>query len=352
MLLTTGAFLLMLALLVIVHELGHFFTARAFGVKVEEFGVGFPPRLFSVKRGDTRYSLNAIPLGGFVKLAGEENPGVPGSLAGKPRRVRVLVLAAGALMNAILPVLLFTVAFVLPRDIVVSQVMIEKVAPDSPAAAAGIREGDVILQVAGEPIRNTGELSRAIELNRGKEITLVVRQSDSSVATVNVIPRWQPPPGQGAVGINIKAVNPEIVKESYPLWQAIPLGFEECVQTYVLFKNAIISMVIGTTPVALAGPVGIAEITGEAARAGISPLLEFAAFLSINLAIVNILPLPALDGGRIAFVVLEWLRRGRRVSPRVEGIVHLIGFAMLMALMLAITYQDIIRIARGESLIP
>ena len=130
------------------------------------------------------------------------------------------------------------------------------------------------------------------------------------------------------------------------------MGIGECIEAFVLFKNVIISMIIGAAPVILGGPVAIAQITGEVARAGFSPLLEFTAFFSINLAIINIFPLPALDGGRIAFVFLEWVRRGKRVSPRTEGLVHMIGFFMLMAAMLAITYQDIIRIVAGESLIP
>ena len=130
------------------------------------------------------------------------------------------------------------------------------------------------------------------------------------------------------------------------------MGISQTFETMVLFKNAILSLFIGTVSLDIAGPVGIAQITGEAARAGISPLLEFTAFLSLNLAIINILPLPALDGGRIVFVLLEWLRRGKRISPKREGLVHLIGFAMLLALMLAVTLQDIIRITSGESLLP
>ncbi len=130
------------------------------------------------------------------------------------------------------------------------------------------------------------------------------------------------------------------------------MGVGACIETFVLFKNGIVSMIIGAIPPAVAGPVGIAQLTGEVAKAGISPLLEFAAFLSINLAIINLFPLPALDGGRIAFVLLEWVRRGKRIAPKTEGLVHLVGFAMIMAFILAITYRDIMRIISGESLIP
>ena len=130
------------------------------------------------------------------------------------------------------------------------------------------------------------------------------------------------------------------------------MGVNGCIETLILFKNGIISVIIGAAPAGVTGPVGIAQLTGEVAKAGISPLLEFAAFLSINLAIINMFPLPALDGGRIVFVLLEWVRRGKRISPKKEGLVHLIGFLMLMGAILAITYQDIVRIVSGESLIP
>jgi regulator of sigma E protease len=130
------------------------------------------------------------------------------------------------------------------------------------------------------------------------------------------------------------------------------MGIVECAETFVLFKNEIIKWIIGAVSPKIAGPVGIAQMTGEFVQAGLSPLLQFAAFLSINLGIINLFPLPALDGGRIVFVVLEWLRRGKRILPKTEGLVHLIGFAMLIGFILLVTYQDIIRIVSGESLIP
>jgi len=352
MLTTVIAFLGVLAVLIIAHELGHFVTAKAAGVRVEEFGIGFPPRLLSIRRGETRYSLNAVPLGGFVKMAGEEDPKVPGSLASKSIGTRLLILSAGSLMNAILPVLLFSIAFMVPHDLVTGQVIVEEVASGSPAASAGIRAGDLILGIDGKPVRNINDLQRNIHLNLGGEVLLLVQHRDSTMEDVRLTPRWKPPVGQGATGITIRLTNPEITSQHYPFWKAIPMGAVECVETFALFKNGIISMIIGTASTAIAGPVGIAQITGEVAKAGISPLLEFAAFLSLNLAIINIFPLPALDGGRIVFVLLEWIRRGRRIPPKTEGMIHLIGFATLMAVLLLITYQDIIRIISGNSLIP
>ncbi len=353
MLITIGAFIVVLVVLIFAHELGHFTTAKAFGVKVEEFGIGFPPRLFSVIRGETRYSLNAIPLGGFTKMAGEVDPEASHrSLASKSAGVRILVLSAGSLMNALLPLLLFSIAFMVPHDVVVGQIVVKEVLPNSPAALSGIQPDDTIININGKTLNSTLDLSREIQLNLGTEITMAINRSDSPTEEIQITPRWRPPEGQGATGIVVATINPTIVSQREPFWRAIPLGVKEGIETFVLFKNAILSLLIGTTALQLGGPVAIAQITGEAARAGIGPLLEFAAFLSINLAIINIFPLPALDGGRIVFVVLEWVRRGKRISPRTEGIIHGIGFALLMTAILAITYQDIIRIISGESFIP
>ncbi|MBI3040048.1 MAG: site-2 protease family protein [Chloroflexi bacterium] len=346
------SFFIVILVLILAHEIGHFITARATGVRVEEFGLGFPPRLLSIKRGETLYSLNAIPLGGFVKMAGEEDPEVLGSLAGKSTITRILVLGAGSLMNFLLPLLLFAIAFMIPFNLVVGQVIAEEVAPGSPAARAGIRPGDTILSVNDKPVDNNGDLQRYIQLNLGKEVNILVRHSDLTTEKVQVTPRWRPPAGQGAIGIVMSISNATISRQHYPFWRAIPLGVSACVETFVLFKNGLVSMMIGAAPVAVAGPVGIAQLTGEVAKAGISPLLEFAAFLSINLAIINLFPLPALDGGRIAFVLLEWMRRGKRLAPKAEGLVHLIGLVMIMAFILAITYRDIVRIINGESLMP
>ncbi len=352
MIITIIAFLAVLVVLILAHESGHFITAKAFGVRVDEFGLGFPPRLLSIRRGETLYSLNAVPLGGFVKMSGEEDPKVPRSLASKGIGTRLLILSAGSLMNALLPVLLFSIAFMIPHDVVNGQVVIEEVALNSPAARAGIETGDTVLSINGKPVRNISNLHRYIQLNLGKEITLLIKHSNSTTEEIQAIPRWKPPEGQGAIGVVVKTSNPTIVSQHYPFWKAIPLGVVECVETFVLFKNGIINLFIGTTPFQVTGPVGIAQITGEVAKAGISPLLEFAAFFSINLAIINMFPIPALDGGRIAFVLLEWVRRGKRITPKTEGLIHAIGFALLMAAILAVTYQDIIRIISGESLIP
>ena len=341
-----------LIVLVLAHEIGHYVTARLAGVKIEEFGLFFPPRIWSFTRGGTRYSINAIPIGGFVKLSGEEDPGVPGSLASKKPPVRILVLAAGSIMNAILPLVLFSLAFMIPHNVVEGKVTVEDVADDSPAALAGIEIGDTIVMVNGQTVRSNGDLSREIQLKLGQELEIVVEHADATRETFYVVPRWKPPEGEGNVGILTVMSDASLVRESYPFWEAIPKSVTESVDTYILYINGIRGLINGSAPATVAGPVGIAEITGEAARAGFSYLLQFAAFFSINLAIINLFPLPALDGGRIAFVLIEWIRGGKRISPRVEATVHAIGFILLIAAMLAITYQDIARLISGESLIP
>ena len=352
MLVTLISFFIVIAVLVLTHELGHFITARVSGVHVLEFGLGFPPRLLTIKRGETTYSLNAIPLGGFVKMAGEEDPKIPRSLASKSIGTRFLVLGSGSLMNFLLPLLLFSAVFMLPHNQIIGQVTVVEVISDSPAGRAGVKPGDTILQADDTAIDNGGGLYRYLQLNLGKEITLLVQHPDTTTEKIKVVSRWKPPEGQGATGIVIMTSSPKVIRQHYPFWQAIPMGVSASIETFVLFKNGIVSMIIGTIPAGVTGPVGIAQITGEVSRTGIGPLLEFTAFLSINLALINIFPLPALDGGRMAFVLVEWLRRGKRIPAKTEGLVHLIGFAALITFMLLVTYRDIIRIIGGDSLIP
>jgi regulator of sigma E protease len=346
---TILAFLFVLALLILAHELGHFSTAKAFNIKVEEFGIGFPPRLFSHKHGETVYSLNAIPLGGFTKMAGEEDPNLERSLASQKPWKRLVVLSAGSIMNFILPFLLISLALMIPHQVANSDVYIVDVEQGSPAEASGLQTGDKLLEVNNNPIANLNDLSRQVQLNLGKKISLRYQRLGQDYYT-SLTPRWKPPENQGAIGVSLKAENMVISSQSLPFWQAVPQGMSQTFETLGLFKNSILALLTGAASGAgVTGPVGIAQITGEVARAGISPLLEFTAFLSINLGIINLLPLPALDGGRIVFVLLEWIRRGKKISPEKESLVHLGGFIMLMLLMVAVTIQDLIRIIGGGS---
>ncbi len=352
MILTIIAGVIVLSVLIIVHELGHFIAAKATGVWVEEFGIGFPPRIWGKKIGETIYSINWIPFGGFNKLSGEIDPTAPRALAAKGQGTRLLVLGGGIIMNLLLPFVLLAAAYMVPHNMVVGKVQVEEVSPGSPAAMAGIAVGDTILSINGHPVRNSTDLSRYIQLNLGDEVTMDILKEDGSTETVSLVPRWRPPAGQGAVGILPQAVDAVIVKESLSFWEAVPQGATDTIETLVLYKNGIVGMILGTIPFVPAGPVGIVQVTGEVAHSGISPLLELTAFISIAIGITQVIPFPALDGGRIIFVLIEWARRGKRVSPKVEGIVHSIGFIILLTLLVLITYQDILRWATGGSLVP
>ena len=345
------AMIFVLGLLIFVHELGHFVTAKVRGVKVEEFAFGFPPRLLSFKWGETAYSLNLLPFGGYVKMLGEEDPSHPRSFAAKGIRTRLLILSAGSLMNALLPFVLFSISLMIPQKALVGDVLVTKVMPNSPAERAALEVGDRILEINGRQVRNTGDLTYNLQLNLGREVALLLER-EGSTKTASVVPRWRPPAGEGAVGIGVSMEDAAIITQSYPPWEAVPRGARTTVETLVLIKNEVLGWFIRGTAPQVVGPVGIFQVTGEAARLGIATLLTFTAFLSINLAIINILPLPALDGGRIVFVLLEAARRGKRVSPRIEGLVHLIGFSLLIGLIIMISYQDVLRIIRGDSIIP
>ena len=530
-LIAIGTLVPMLLILVVIHELGHFATARALGVKVLEFGVGFPPRAFGIYTGRTKvlidsstrfvnldgpadlklgqvikvystedsagnlvarvidaslpkrwfkgrqsdegdspelpsvegllkhdgklravepgggsldladmlYSVNWAPLGGFVRLAGESNPDVPRSLASKGTGTRFLVLVAGPLMNAILPIVVFAIWFMIPQDVTIGRVMVSEVSADFPAAAAGLRSGDIVVKAGGDTIENSIDLDRAIFLNGGSTMEwLVDRQGVQQV--IRVKPRFDRPPGrwitgigitetaggivlQGIVsdspaeaaglqvddivlraggreieqlndlrsaiqvsqdstmewlilregqqqviqvnprfeqsgsarwltGISTRLVDPHVESRSEPLWEAVPQGFVSTWETLLLMKQAISGAVSEGSDPGFSGPIGIAQLTGEVTRdVGFTGWLTIAILLSVNLAILNILPIPMLDGGRLVFVILEWVRRGKRVPPEKEGLIHLIGFVLLMGAVLVISASDINRLIQGGSLL-
>jgi len=392
-------FFAIIIVLIVVHELGHFITAKLAGVKVLEFGLGYPPRLWGVKRGETEYTVNALPLGGFVRLLGEEDPGDPRSLAAKPRWVRLVVLSSGAAMNVVLAVFLFSLALMIPREVDISRARISEVVPNSPAADAGLQPGDVIFAIDGTNVQNTSDLGYQIRLHLGHWITMTVRRQDATSAEfmdVRVYARWSAPNyidedgvehGQGPTGITIgpayfgstQVIPPEererIAKELPPgetvpttrqvpasetqreqPWEALPDGATKSWEALILARNEIISRIKGglggDSGFQVTGPVGIAQLTGEVVKeAGWKSLMDFSALLSMNLAVLNILPLPMLDGGRVVFVLLEYARRGKRVAPEREAMVHLVGLVAMLTLAAVITYFDVARLFSGDGVI-
>ncbi|MBK8558874.1 M50 family metallopeptidase [Candidatus Amarobacter glycogenicus] len=377
-------FLSLLLILVLIHEFGHFLAAKAFGIKVLEFGIGFPPKAKTLfTKGGTEYSLNWLPIGGFVRLLGEEDPSDPRSLAAAPRWQRLTVMGAGVAMNLVLAVFLLSVGFMIPRERSLSMAQIVEVAQGSPASEAtitgemrdgtapvqGIQPGDLVIEVAGREIKNTSEMVYASRLNLGETQEWIIVRAGATL-TAEVYARWHPPADEGPTGVRIGAPQtctynensepiscelkyPQTESEWFWPWEAFPKGASSLVDTMVLTVNEIRvrvgggggASVGGEDQPAFTGPVGIADTTGDLIKeAGWRPLIEFAALLSLNLAIFNALPIPMLDGGRMFFVFLEIVRGGRRISPEKEGLVHFAGFALMMVGVLIVTYFDIARL--------
>lgn len=534
-------FLLILMPLVLIHEAGHFFTAKLFKVKVLEFGFGFPPKIIGFWTGRTEiktsskiiqeievgkllgkvltfeigffderklvesvrevrtsdfntitkddsiivgklrsagpdnliiadmlWSINSLPIGGFVKLVGEESPGLEGSLGSKTKLQRLIVMSSGALINLLIPFILFPIIFMLPNETIEGKIMVRNVFPDSPAHRAGLRTGDVIAAINDKEVMQLQHLQMLVNAKLGQSIKLQVQegipnpfprpdQSDfdyiNTFKEVTIVPRWKPPrklvvsdaetelteisvkqarifdplagvndglqvvptitnrlfeislkearlidPSieigdkisitptggedrsisviesrlhhpllgsntyvqEGAMGVHISLINPQYKKNTPNFFDAATSGWRQVLEILVTTKNAIKSAIIGSTnpqfdgPAAV-GPIGIGQLTGEVALSDantlgkITTLLSITATISLSLGIINLLPIPALDGGRIFFVLIEIIRGGKRISPNKEGLIHLIGFGILIGLVVLVSIQDVVRIWNGES---
>ena len=348
MILSVITFIIVLSILVLVHEAGHFFVARKAGVWVEEFGFGIPPRVFGKKIGETIYSINLLPFGGFVRLHGENTEdGVTQkerAFLFKNKRKRTAIILAGVVMNFLLAVASFAIVYSftgIPRE--TEDVKVIEVRENSPAASVGILKDEIIRSVDTTSVSSVEQFINLVDEKRGQEITLTIERQ-GEILEAKVTPRENPPEGEGALGVVISTI------ETYfpPVWQRPFLG------AYYGFKDAIFwgGVVItgfvklfsdlfgGVVPQDVAGPVGIFALTTEAAKFGILPLINFIGILSVNLAILNVLPFPALDGGRLLFVAIESVF-GRKVVPRVEATIHTVGMIILILLIVAITASDI-----------
>lgn len=335
-----------LAALIIIHELGHFVVARFFKVEVEEFGLGFPPRLATLfEAGGTKFTLNWIPLGGFVRPKGENDPNVPGGLAAANPWVRLAVLFAGPLANLAVGALLYAVIISRIGVAIPDQVLVMDVAPGSPAHQAGLQSGDLILQVNDQEIDNTLALQNAIFASI-EEPTRIVYERQGQTGEVTLVPRRDPPEGQGAIGIQMG--NPT---RPVSLVTAVPMGAVAVVdhaRLLVTFPVMMIQGQISPDEGRFVGFKGMFDIYQEVRQAetpaAIPPyvrVLGFFATITISLGILNLLPIPALDGGRILFTLPEILI-GRRIPPELENVVNLVSFALLLLLLLYINLQDFI----------
>ena len=365
MLLTAITFFVILTVLVLIHEFGHYTVARLCGVRVEEFGFGLPPRIWGKKIKGTIYSINWLPIGGFVKLAGEDEEDVDKEKIksskershyfwAKSTLQRSLILSAGVFMNFLLAVGI--TAFLLTRGISeeTKTVHVESVSVESPAATVGLTNGDIISSITvsenGKPktlsLTEPQLLIDTVKSHAGTQVSLHVIRGQKQL-DLQVTPRNNPPNGEGPLGVSVS----NLVKKYYSWYQApfvaVRINIERAWTMLTSLGGVIAKLVTGQHVASgeISGPIGIAQVTGQAVKYGFDAVLEFMSILSLNLALLNVLPFPALDGGRLAFVVAE--KFGKKARPAVERMIHQIGMIILMALILLITVNDILRIVKG-----
>lgn len=328
--------IIIFGVLILVHEFGHFATAKYNGVQVDEFSIGMGPKILGAKKGDTDYTLRALPLGGYVRMAGMDDPEEehPRGFNKKTVSQRMAIIFAGPLMNFLTAILLFIFVFMvigMPSNANV----IGEVLADRPAAQAGLEPGDRIIKINDTNVESWEDIVNSIHLHPGEEIDLTISRNEAT-HQVTVMPELDEESGRGLIGILQSS-------ERKGFFESIVLGMQ---QTYDFTKMLIVAltqMITGAIAPDVAGPVGVVQMVGEVAQYGAASLLTFAAILSINLGVINLFPIPALDGSRLVFLGFEGLR-GRPVDPKKENVIHLIGFALLMILMVVITYQDILRL--------
>ena len=366
MLFTIIIFFLILGLLIFVHEFGHFIAAKRAGAKVEEFGLGLPPRIFGIKRGETIYSLNWLPIGGFCKILGEggEKKNDPRSMASKSIGQRAKIFAAGVSMNFALAVVLLIIGYTIGLPSIIKddqvgnvrdpKVQIVEVVKNSPAEKAGLKVGDAIVKVKSQKskvknIESVESMQNFIDGNKGEEVILGIKRGDEELE-IAAVPRENFPEGQGPLGIGLAETG--IV--SYPIHKAIWMGITSTINLTItiifLFGGLLWSLIsTGAGNIDVAGPVGIAVLTGQVTQMGFIYVLQFTALISINLALINIFPFPGLDGGHLLFLAIEKIK-GRPVRREVLNTINNIGFILLMLLILVVTFRDFVRFDVWEKL--
>lgn len=355
--LTVVSFVLVMSVLVFVHELGHFLVARRNRIVVEEFGFGYPPRVLKLfEQGGTIFSLNAIPFGGFCKMRGEDNPSLPGSFAAASRWARLTTLLAGSGMNFLLSIVLFAVLAQLTGvpDPTRPGAVILQVVPGSPAEAAGLQIGDRLIAADDTPLRTIQDLQSYTRAHLGEPVRFrLVRPGadarNEQVLEMIITPRVNPPANEGALGVQIgNASRPAWVWES--AWEGVKATATVVIVTFQV-PATLLREGRPISEAGVMGPVGIAAATGEVVRVAqaaesVRPILWFVGLISAALAITNLLPIPALDGGRVLFLLIEVVR-GKRIAPEREGLVHLIGFALLLVLVGLVTVREITALVTG-----
>lgn len=336
---TLIASVIVFGVLILVHELGHYFAARLTGIRVLELAIGFGPRLIGWSKKGIDYSLRAIPLGGFCRMLGEnpEEANEPNSFPSKPLWSRALVLLSGAGMNLVLAIVVFFIIFFFIIGVPsMDTAHVGYIIEDSPAEEAGLQAGDLITVIDGAAVQKWEDVLRLISAKPDEEVRLVIER-DGIIKEFSVVTEAAGEDGRGMIGIG-----PRI--ERFRFVPAMLTSFDR----FAFILASIYQVVTGQAPLDIAGPVGIVFVIGEVAQTGVVNLLMLTALISISLGIMNLLPIPALDGGRLFFLLIEAIR-GRRIDPEKEGFVHFLGFALLILLVLFVTYQDLLRWVFPES---
>lgn len=355
-------FLIILLILVISHEFGHFIVAKKSGIRVDEFSFGFPPKLFGKKFGETSYNFNLLPFGGYVKIFGENpdedsinGPDKNRSFVNKPRHIQAAVLVAGVVMNFLVAWLLLTVGFLsgLPTSVSVAPqgsiiknqaLTITNVVPNSPAEKAGLKTGDKIISLNNTKADlNIETVQSFIKSHDNEEVKVLVERAKDQQEIV-VVPETGKDSDVPMIGISMDVIGMMKLPVHKALFEGLKLSWQVTEQTVLGFYNLIKGAIMGQGNMSsITGPVGIVGVVGDAAKFGFVYLLSFTALISINLAVINLIPFPALDGGRLLFLLIEKIK-GSRIKPQISNMVNMVGFGLLMLLMAIITYNDIAKL--------
>jgi len=336
---------IIIAVLILVHELGHFVVARRIGIPVYEFSVGFGFKIFSWKRDEVEYSLRIIPLGGFVRMAGEEadDQANPDGFSRRTPMEKIRVAFAGPFMNFALAVFIFIYSYTfigIPQAD--NEPVIGKVLANQPAEEAGIMSGDRVLSVNDTSLATWQEFTKLLAAESGSEVIILEIERDNQIIEIEVMPEMN-----STTGVPVIGVLSNIDYQKQGLFTAIKIGLQQTYELTILLLSGLLTMITGGASAAeIAGPVGIVSLIGDAAQVGMVFLLSFAAFLSINLGILNLLPIPAMDGSRILFAIIEAIRK-KPLNPEKEGFIHWLGFMFLMLLIVIVTFNDIVKLIKG-----
>ncbi len=332
----------LLSALLLVHELGHFVIAKVGGVRVDEFGIGFPPRIFSFQSGETKYSVGIIPLGAFVKMPGREEP-IARSLYVKNPWFKLLENAAGLIFNIMLAYILFATALIVPTTVVTGGegVRIIQVSLDYPAAQAGIQAGDILLSINGQDMHVLDDVNKVVKDRQGIETEIRI-QRDNEIINITLIPAL----GERPLGITLGWLKEYTTTYSLPFVKAISESANIVIHIpAMMFK--LIPSIIQNPADNLMGPIGAAQMTGEMIKYGASSVIGEAGNISMGLALFNLIPIPPLDGAGMLLAIMEILRRGKRLSLKKEQIIYMSGTFLLIMLTVVIWYNDIMRLVRG-----